>query len=256
MKSYLQRLAARAEGVGPTPSLIPTVRNVAIPQSENESDFAEADAIVNSPAESKNRPDAVMAIQPPSPAQSVPPLPSKRAETAARRIWDDSAEEAVIAENLAVNPNVPTGILASPPKPLLPDTKSNERSADRVFTNTSQSVSNLLSPRELNLDKNRIGTSGTTASEDLASAERHSPIAANKEPVMPLEPRLMEAPPVPVPVPDEPRLVIGQMRVDVVTTATSKTREVVRVVTRAEGSNNRSRVAGPISKLRFGLGQM
>ena len=58
------------------------------------------------------------------------------------------------------------------------------------------------------------------------------------------------------PPPDEPRLVIGQLRVDVIPTAPSQTREVVRVVTRTVDPNQSRGVRGPISRLRFGLGQM
>jgi hypothetical protein len=71
-----------------------------------------------------------------------------------------------------------------------------------------------------------------------------------------LEPRPTDTVRPQTPPPDEPRLVIGQLRVDVIPTAPSQTREVVRVVTRTVDPNQSRGVRGPISRLRFGLGQM
>jgi hypothetical protein len=100
-------------------------------------------------------------------------------------------------------------------------------------------------------------------SEIIESSSRHSNDAANTETLgaapFNLEPpraeREQEARLAPPPT-DEPRLVIGQLRVDVVPVAQGDNREVVRVVTRDSGQGRSSSVGSQTSKLRFGLGQM
>jgi hypothetical protein len=257
VKSYLQRLAARAEGVNTTPSLIPTLRNEAIAQSDATSAFTEGDATLGQPAIRRSPRDAVTAIESPEPAQYVPALPSTRRarQDTLRAGRHEIIEETVIAENTSLQPKISNKDVRSPPVSLPSNTKSDEPAVHGSFTSPNH-PSRLLIPRDLNLDPNRITTSATKASDEPANDEEKAPVIARMEPVAPLEPRLMEAPPAPVLVSDEPRLVIGQMRVEVVASAPPKTREAVRIVSRTDGASNRSRVTGPIAKLRFGLGQM
>jgi len=77
---------------------------------------------------------------------------------------------------------------------------------------------------------------------------------SSQETAQTLEPRAAAVAPA-APIPDGPRLVIGQLRVDVVA-APSQPREVVRVMTRTIGPGRSSNAGGSLSKLRFGLGQM
>jgi hypothetical protein len=90
---------------------------------------------------------------------------------------------------------------------------------------------------------------------DAARIEDRVP-GMSDEPAPILEPRRADVAAHATPIPDEPRLVIGQLRVDVVAAAASQAREVVRVVTRTVDSGRSSNTGGPLSKLRFGLGQM
>ena len=71
-----------------------------------------------------------------------------------------------------------------------------------------------------------------------------------------LEPRRADAVQAAAPIADEPRLVIGQLRVDVVAAPPAQAREVVHVVTRTVSANGGLGTGGSNSKLRFGLGQM
>jgi hypothetical protein len=77
---------------------------------------------------------------------------------------------------------------------------------------------------------------------------------SSQETAQTLEPRAAAVAPA-AQIPDEPRLVIGQLRVDVVA-APAQPREVVRVMTRTIGPGRSSNAGGSLSKLRFGLGQM
>lgn len=257
MKSYLQRLAARAEGVNTTPSLIPTLRNEAIAQSDATSAFAEDHATFGRPETMRSPRDAVTAIESPEPAQYVPALPSKRRarQETIRPGRREMIEETIIAEHNSLQPRMSSKDVRSPPASLPSNTKSDEPAAQGSFESTNH-PSRLLIPRDLNLDPNRITTSAMKAFDEPANDVEKAPVVARMEPVAPLEPRLMEMPPAPVLVSDEPRLVIGQMRVEVVASAPPKTRDVVRIVSRTDGASNRSRVTGPIAKLRFGLRQM
>ena len=76
------------------------------------------------------------------------------------------------------------------------------------------------------------------------------------EPSMTLEPRRSDAVRAAASIPDEARLVIGQLRVDVVAAPPAQAREVVHVVTRTVSANGGLGTGGSNSKLRFGLGQM
>ena len=81
-------------------------------------------------------------------------------------------------------------------------------------------------------------------------AQTHVVAAATLEPRAPENSR-PEVPPL-----DEPRLVIGQLRVDVIPAPPGPARDAVRKVTRVVGSNQSRGVSRPISRLRFGLRQM
>jgi hypothetical protein len=88
-------------------------------------------------------------------------------------------------------------------------------------------------------------------SSSAADTESRDASPFNLEP-----PRAHEEEARPAPPTDEPRLVIGQLRVDVIPSAPPAAREVVRVVTRNAGQNRSSSMGSQTSKLRFGLGQM
>jgi hypothetical protein len=79
--------------------------------------------------------------------------------------------------------------------------------------------------------------------------------AASDRAILNLEPPHNDPTRQTTPIPDEPRLVIGQLRVDILPTGPTETREVVRVAQSGTGAR-RAFPASPVSKLRFGLGQM
>ena len=252
MKSYLQRLAARAEGVALTPSLVPTGSSNMIPPADTGSFFTEAEHAVARPTEAQRRHAPI--VPPLESVQSLEPLPSKRRPRRATALREQALEDASGAETFLAPPKIPVRGAVSTPSDAsdAAETKREQQAPDESVTKTNPidvrqvdtSLGSLLTP-----------TLAPKATEQRAASENKTPVAfASNESAALLEPRRMQAPPVPVP--DEPRLVIGQLRVDVVATAPTQTREVVRVVSRADGSDNRSRAASPISKLRFGLGQM
>lgn len=114
--------------------------------------------------------------------------------------------------------------------------------------------SNKLSQKMLErLDHlSEVVESSSQLSSEAARTETPGIAPFNLEPP---RPPVEEEQRVPMPA-DEPRLVIGQLRVEVIPAAPSTKQEVVRVVTRDANQNRGSSVGSQTSKLRFGLGQM
>jgi hypothetical protein len=124
----------------------------------------------------------------------------------------------------------------------------------------------ILEPRRVDVARTAVKVPGSREESsatleprraDTRRIESQSPglTGLKEEPAATLEPRAAAVPPA-APIPDEPRLVIGQLRVDVVAAAPAPPREVVRVVTRNGGPGRSSNTGSSLSKLRFGLGQM
>lgn len=148
--------------------------------------------------------------------------------------------------------------------PRTEDPVRSEQSVARVIRTDLPSDSTILGPRRVDVARTAVQVSGSSGEP----AQTHKPRSAawggiesqspgltglNEETATTLEPRAAAVPPA-APIPGEPRLVIGQLRVDVVSSA--QPREVVRAVTRTAGPGRSSNTGGSLSKLRFGLGQM
>jgi hypothetical protein len=71
-----------------------------------------------------------------------------------------------------------------------------------------------------------------------------------------LEPRIASPVHPIAPTSDGPRLVIGQLRVDILPAVQTQTRGAVQSGQRPAGVSQTTRRVQPVSKLRFGLGQM
>lgn len=243
MKSYLQRLAARAEGVAMTPSLIPTRLDLMRRQTGPDPFLAEDAA--PSPVASDGTPGGAddggqrqfreEIVQPPAAVpirRRVMSVESAPAEEESENRSPFGAHAATIHPTISrTEPPLP----ASPAfetRSNAPDEEAGVKAGDADLAPTLMINEPFTTPRRNEGEARRPAVSTT------------------------LEPRHTETVRPQTPPPDEPRLVIGQLRVDVIPTAPSPAREVVRTVTRTSGSNQSRRVSGQISKLRFGLGQM
>lgn len=295
MKSYLQRLAARAEGHALTPSLTPAVNSQMTRESAHDPFAAALESDEPSGAQS---PQAVNGLQVTSNdaqvtstlhylSETVEPLAARVSSTArSRRVRrsraGESPEQAIETQPVSPKPEAATRQRAMSSREIDSSAtsegeprRSRERNrvlAEPAKTQTAQSEekgSPLLSPVKAGEQpftrKSEIGaedvpqqlTRRAEATERSAAASPDAILAhVSFEPAPTLEPRRADAVPPAAPIPDEPRLVIGQLRVDVVAATPTETREVVRVVTRTVGPGRSSNTGGPLSKLRFGLGQM
>jgi len=134
--------------------------------------------------------------------------------------------------------------------------RSEERAQTLERRRADAVRSESRSPALPDVNDERAATLEPRRVEAVRSKARVSGLTGlNEETAQTLEPRAAAVPSA-APIPDEPRLVIGQLRVDVVAAAPSPPREVVRVVTHNGGSGRSSNTGGSLSKLRFGLGQM
>jgi hypothetical protein len=94
--------------------------------------------------------------------------------------------------------------------------------------------------------------------EAAAPIEPHPPVSLPPATVIrEPEPHLAPPPPEPhtavTPAPEQPRLVIGRMRVEVIPTPPAPVLPMVRVIEKLPASDQAGRLT---SRLRFGLGQM
>lgn len=154
------------------------------------------------------------------------------------------------------------------PQQLTPRTDATERSAATSPRAVRTDVTGESAPTFDSRRADRVQTpapspgmrdeSSPTLEPRRADAVRSAASVSglSDEPAPNLKPRSADPVARAAPLPDEPRLVIGQLRVDVVTAAPAQTREVVRVVTRTVATGRSSNTGGSLSKLRFGLGQM
>lgn len=276
MKSYLQRLAARAEGHALTASIIPAARNE-IRESEPdpfaaalESDeSAAAQSSQAGPQVTSNDAQVTSALQYSSQTVEPPagPVSSTARSRRARRSRAGEAPEQAIetqpvspkAEGAARQREMSSREIDSPAISEGEPRRSRAKTRGRAEPAKTQRAGpdEARRPNSQAQDVSQQVTPRGDASERSAPASPRAiraDVTAESSPA--LEPRRADAVTPAAPIPDEPRLVIGQLRVDVVAAAPAETREVVRVVTRTVGSGRSSNSGGPLSKLRFGLGQM
>ena len=251
MKAYLQRLVARAEGVSLTPSIAPAGHSLMTGEATQDS-FAHGEPTTSF-------------VRPNRPADSPEDLsPDKdQASTMSpdrRRIGRD---ETVVMEKMSVPGEIKQVPHAGPvtiePRPALNDTRSRvlaktdfrkatfenlENGPDGKVKGARPGVNELIEAFEPVVTE-RLST------EEL-SLETRTPVITTSK----LEPQRDDALRSEPLASGEPRLVIGQLRVDVVTTAPTQAREVVRTVIRSVGPSQGNKLSLPTSRLRFGLGQM
>ena len=322
MKTYLQRLAERAEGVSLTPPLRPTIRSEVTREARSESLVEEtsfessvvsrqtsADIPRNEsaqdttrivepsiqatpkisplhqdltlPAAAPQEPPAVVEPRSASkesvtPQQATPPkereLPHRgiieahshveaeptRNVPVPRRETPGDSERSIIGPRRDVEkePTRKMEVRRETPEENSAPQLSPARSVDLPDTEKGPSKNDEYARLEqLTQDFLRRLAPPIQPIEHLAPTPKEIGAAASDRAIPNLEPPRKDPIRQATPTSDEPRLVIGQLRVDVLPTGPTETREVVRV---AQGGTGASRAfsAGPVSKLRFGLGQM
>lgn len=285
MKSYLQRLAERAEGVSLTRSLNPTPNEglreagsdstvdtfgEVIHQTPTASDnLAQDQSLHNFSKQAEPRAQIAARVRDSArlgPADSPDPIETRSGPVPVAESGLDVAD-ARVSQRL------------EPPREIVFPAKirNNQRNArgKRAATGNAHSMTRKSLPRSQQPETDRQERPGLAEPEhraeqttrdarqellspvqpldDPAPVPKETSAVANDRAVTTLEPPRAEATAQAKPMPDEPRLVIGQLRVDIVPTGPTATREVVRVV---HAGANRTVRSGPVSKLRFGLGQM
>jgi hypothetical protein len=286
MKSYLQRLAERAKGVSLRPPLIYTVRSKAIRETgsgsflnkkADESSKTLGDIPHNQPLQysSETVPPSVQvplrvrsshlkspelakesseraAVQPVS-ASSETGTPQQTPRAFPERSITESRSSAEREQAYAAPIEVQREMSEDKSSPPL----SPVHDIDEPFTKGGRgNDDNIRRLDQLAHDVlQRLAPLSQPAEGPPPFGQHVGAAAVSDKPIPNLEPRRTKPIRQITPIPDEPRLVIGQLRVDILPTGPTETREVVRVVQRRAGASRTSRTS-PVSKLRFGLGQM
>jgi hypothetical protein len=324
MKTYLQRLAERAEGSSLLPPLSPVVHGGLTRESESDSLveepsgelFAEAQNISSDASRDKPVPDSKIV----EPMAQPPPRVRPRLAESSLPAETPRERAAIAAPPIQTPPRVePRGAelsrTAESPRERAPVARSESQG------NESADAKQLTPPREKVFSERVVIESGRNSereptrelevpsprpheensphlspvrSVDMPVSERATriegeggrdrelltadvlrrllptpPVERADHPVREtardrvgdtsaqnLEPRLPEPVRPIATVADEPRLVIGQLRVDILPAVPTQTREAVSPRQRRTGASQTWRRSQPVSKLRFGLGQM
>ena len=321
MKTYLQRLAERAEGVSLTPPLRPTMRREVTREAGSDSLVEETalESYVESPRASGDIPrhkpvqDSIKIVEPSiqtvprvSPRQQELTLPAEAPRERAAVVEPRSAgnetampqpmtppKERAFPESSIIEPRsyaereqtqkveVRRETPAAPERSIIEPHRYVEREQTRKMEvrreTPAENSSPQLSPvpsvdqpgtekwrsnkdeyarlEQLTQDVLRRLVPPVQPVEHLAPTPKEIGAAVSDRAIPNLEPPRADPIRQTTPIPDEPRLVIGQLRVDILPTGPTETREVVRVVQSRAGAS-RTLPASPVSKLRFGLGQM
>jgi hypothetical protein len=318
MKTYLQRLAERAEGVSLTPPLRPPMRSEVTREAGSDSLVEEpaGDLFVESSNASGEIPrnkavqdsnkiveSSIQTSPRVSPRQQEPSLPAEAPLERAAFIEPRSAGNETAMPQPVTPPKeraspersiievhsyaeseptqkveVPRETSADPERRIIepPDAEREQPRKMEVHRETSaENSSAQLSPvrpvekpvieewqsnrdeyarlEQLTQDVLRRLVPPIEPIEDLAPTPKEIGAPISDRTVPNLEPPRAEQIRQTTPISDEPRLVIGQLRVDILPAGPTETREVVRVV---QSGASRTLRPSPVSKLRFGLGQM
>ncbi|HMG73690.1 MAG TPA: hypothetical protein VK582_09325 [Pyrinomonadaceae bacterium] len=321
MKTYLQRLAERAEGVSLTPPLRPTIRSEVTREARSESLVEEtsfessvvsrqtsADIPRNEPAEDATRIvepsiQATPKISPPHQDLTLPaaahqerpaavePRSAGKESVTPQQVTPARQRELPQRDIIEAHSQVEAEPTQKVPVPRRETPGDSERSITeprrdveavptrkmevRRETPEENSAPQLSPAHSVDLPNTEKGPSKNDeyarleqltqdflrrlappiqAIEHLAPTPTEIGAAVSDRAIPNLEPPRTD-PIRQTPIPDEPRLVIGQLRVDILPTGPTETREVVRVAQSGTGAR-RPFPASPVSKLRFGLGQM
>ena len=243
MKGYLQRLADRAQGVSLTPSIVPAGHSLITrePGSDPFTNDQPTESFIGPTRSPRNVHDnligPVSEIGPPS-VMFPGSRESWRSESAMSEAGPETGDvKSASSQAGMIQPTLDEE--SSPaPKNIEPGQMRGDTPEQWPEVNAK---STLLSP-----------------AQDTANPFATQPLDKATQVLAPstLEPRTPDSFRPQIPTPDEPRLVIGQLRVDVVPTPSSQKSEVARTITRMVGPNQTRTASRPISKLRFGLGQM
>ena len=244
MKGYLQRLADRAQGVSMTPSIVPAGHSLISrePGSDPFTSDQPTESFIGATRSARNVHDNLIGPDAEIGRPSVMFPGSRRtwrSESAMTEAGPETADIKSPSNSRAgmIQPTLDQE--ASPaPKNIEPGQMRGDTPEQWPEVNGK---STLLSP-----------------ARDTANAFATQPLDKATQVVAPstLEPRTPDSFRPQLSPPDEPRLVIGQLRVDVIPAPASQKSEVVRTITRTVGPNQTRTASHPISKLRFGLGQM
>ena len=248
MSGYLQRLVQRAEGVAPAPSLVPGRQHLATRDEESVPLMEDLSLIVQ-PAHQpliENR-KQVRSLDWERP-------PSEHTENRQRRI--------IAADHSPLEESLPSEVTSTPAKtealvhrsePKEPSSLVKEVTGPEMF---NENPINELSVAKSNAHPHQEAHNDNfvTPSSFQRGVRRES--RANEVVRSRLEPSPRENFVGERTSRDEPHVVIGQLRVEVVRDPPQRPREIVRTVTQTVGPNQTKTSHPFISRQRFGLGQM
>jgi len=288
MKTYLQRLAERAEGVSLTPPLRPTIRSEVTREARSESLVEEtsfessvvsrqtsADIPRNEPVQDVTRIvepsiQATPKISPPHQDLTLPaaahqerpaavePRSAGKESVTPQQVTPARQRELPQRDIIEAHSQVEAEPTQKVPVPRRETPGDSERSIIEPRRDVEAEPTRKMEVRRETPEENSAPQLSPAHSVDLPNTEKgpskNDEYARLEQLTQDFLRRL--APPIrQTPIPDEPRLVIGQLRVDILPTGPTETREVVRVAQSGTGAR-RPFPASPVSKLRFGLGQM
>lgn len=239
MMGYLQRLVVRAEGVSTAPSLAPTGHRQTTEDQTNEPFIG--DDVKMPAAKSLTRPSSVV---PDAKVRRVELEHKGERSLEAPRPNESNDSRPSVSEQTQVVPPLVNETLVALPNKREPKNQQRVQRQDEVEVD----VETVESRRPHNIDP--VVTEPNI--EDSLSLQEAAQVTASSR----LEPRHVEVPDHESPATAEPRLVIGQLKVEVVSTPPTRPREIVGTVTRAADSNQTRMPESSISRLRFGLGQI
>ncbi len=239
MMGYLQRLVVRAEGVSTAPSLAPTGHRQ-ITEDQTSEPFT-GDDLETPATKLVTRPPIVIADAN-RPQVEVDRKEEKNFERPFRNEGNESGRTP--SERVQIGPPlINETLVASTNRSESRNQQSAQRQDEVVVP-----VKPAQSPPQPQVEP--IGTPSHFENR-LSFKEAEQGIASSR-----LEPQHVEVLDHESTAPSEPRLVIGQLKVEVISTPPTRPREIVRTVTRAADSSQSKMPDSSISRLRFGLGQM
>jgi len=304
MKTYLQRLAERAEGVSLTSLISPTVRNEVRDGGSDSSKPVRDERSLALDAESSDRPIPAVAesavdehervqraergIAPNINPRVEVPVTVGLSRSESPDLAEIQPEPAPVVQprsagdETAIHQHLEPRKEIAPPERSIIEVRSTEREQpppleverDSPVARTSPTLSPaqyvdepFTKGRQSNTDQRRRSDQPNQDVQQgllspiqrierlVPTAKEIGAAAVSDRPVPNLEPSRAEPIRQTVPNSGEPRLVIGQLRVDILPAAPAETREVVRVAQRRASASRPVR-ANPVSNLRFGLRQM
>ena len=248
MSGYLQRLVQRAEGVAPTPSLLPGRQNLVTRDQEPVPSMEDL-SLIEQPAHQpliENRKQVR--------SFDWERLPSEHTENRQRR--------SIAADNSLLEESLRSEVTRTPAKTEVLQQRSEPKERPTSFVKEVTGPEMFTDPiKEESLAKSNAyphqeAHNGNFVTPSSFQQSVRGESRANEVVPSRLEPSRKENFVGERTSRDEPQVVIGQLRVEVVRDPPQRSREIVRTVTQTVGPNQTKTSHPFISRQRFGLGQM